>query len=98
MIMGNLPKAIDFVMGSGGLDPALAAAAFATPSPGQDRMKRQLDLVLEINIGLWPESQQLGNLGRHFIEQIGLDKGSDGWREWRASPGQAHRHPEGFPT
>jgi hypothetical protein len=61
-------------------------------------MKRELDLVLEIDIGVWQESPQLVKIGRHFLEKIGLDKRSDGWREWRASPGQDHLHPEAFPT
>jgi hypothetical protein len=92
------PKAIDYGSGSGRLDQALSAAAFATPDPGQGRMKRQLDLVLEIDIGVRQERQQLGNIGRHCSEPTGLAKRHDGWREWRASPGQDHLHPEAFPT
>ena len=92
------PKAIDLIIGSGRLDQALSAAPFATPDAGQGRMKYQLDLVLEIDIGVGQEGQQLVNIGWHFIEKIGLDKRSNGWREWRASPSQDHLHPEAFPT
>jgi hypothetical protein len=49
--------AIDLVVGAGRLDQALPAPAFATPDAGEGGMERQLDLVLEIDIGVRQKAQ-----------------------------------------
>jgi hypothetical protein len=61
-------------------------------------MKRQLDLILEIEIGAWQEQQKFCQVGRYFLQEIGIYKSGNGWRGWRTSPGQDHLHPEAFPT
>ena len=50
-------------------------------------MKRHVDFILEIDIGVGQEVQQYFEVWRHVLEQIGLDKGSHGWRGGRAGPG-----------
>ena len=37
-------------------------------------MEGELDLVLEIDIGVWEEGQELFHIGRHVSEQIGFDQ------------------------
>ena|SRR5215831_7865433 len=91
-------EAINFVVGPGRLDEALPASAFTTPDAGQGRMERELDLILEIEIGAWQEAQQFFKVWWHFSEEVGLDQRGHGWRGWRASPGQHHLHPQAFPT
>jgi hypothetical protein len=61
-------------------------------------MKRKLDLSLEIEIGAWQERQQFFQVGRDFLQEIGIDKSGNGWRRRCASPGQDHLHPEACPT
>ena len=92
------PEAIHLVVGSGRLDEALPASAFAAPHAGEGRMERDLDLVLERDIGTGQEVGQLVHIGWHFSEQVRLDQRRDGWRGGRASPGQDHLHPQAFPT
>jgi hypothetical protein len=92
------PKAIDLVIGTGGLDQALATAALAAPDARQRRMERELDLVLEIDIGVRQQAQQLVNVGRHVLQQLRFDKRGHGWRGRRTGPGQDHLHPQAFPT
>ena len=46
----NEPEAIDLVVGPRRFDQALATPTFATPHARQRGMKRELDLVLEIDI------------------------------------------------
>ena len=91
-------EAIDLVVGARGLDQPLPATAFPAPDPCKSGMKRKLDLILEIEIGVWQEGPQFFHIWRYFLQEIGLDKGGNGWRGWRASPGQDHLHPEAFPT
>lgn len=94
----NEPEAIDLVVGPGGLDQPLPTAAFATPHAGQGGMERELDFILQIHIGTGEERQEFVQIWRHFSEEVGLDKGGDGWRSRRASPSQDHLHPQAFPT
>jgi hypothetical protein len=56
-------------------------------------MEGELDLVLEIDIGVWEEGQGLFHIGRHVIEQIGFDKCRQGWRGRCAGSSQYHLHP-----
>src|SRR5262245_6712649 len=51
-------EAIDLVVGAGGLDQPLPATAFPAPDPRERGMKRILDLILEIEIGVRQEGQQ----------------------------------------
>jgi hypothetical protein len=92
------PEAIDFVVGSRSLYQALAPAAFATPDAGAGGMERKLDLILERELRTGQQVEQVVEVGRHFSEQVRLDKRSDGWRGRCASPGQDHLHPQAFPT
>jgi hypothetical protein len=50
---GDEPAAIDVVVGSWGFDQALPAAASATPDAREGGMKRQVDFILERDIGVW---------------------------------------------
>ena len=61
-------------------------------------MKRILEFILEIDIGVRQEAQHLRNVGRHVLQEIGIDQSGHGWRRRRARPGQDHLHPEAFPT
>jgi hypothetical protein len=61
-------------------------------------MERELDLILEIELRTGQKVEQVVEVRRHFSEQVRLDKRGDGWRCWRASPGQDHLHPEALPT
>jgi hypothetical protein len=61
-------------------------------------MKGELDLVLERDISVWEQGQEICHIGRHGIEQLGIDKCSHGWRGRCAGPRQYHLHPEAFPT
>ena len=92
------PEAIDLIVSARGFHQALSPSAFATPHPGQGRVERELDLILEIDIGVRQEVDQLVNIRRHCSEQVSLAQRRDGWRGGRASPGQDHLHPEAFPT
>ena len=61
-------------------------------------MERELDLILEIEIRTGQKGQQIVEVWRHFSEEVRLNERSDGWRGWRASPGQDYLHPQTFPT
>ena len=61
-------------------------------------MEGELDLILERDIGVRQEAQPLLDIGRHFLQEIGVHQGSHGWRGRRTSPSQDHRHPQAFPT
>src|ERR671932_216816 len=50
-------EAIALVVGTGGLDQPLPAPTFPAPNPREGRMKRKLNLILEIEIGAWQERQ-----------------------------------------
>ena len=80
------------------LDEALATAAFAAPAPRQGGMAGELQLILERASGVRQEAPQLGNGGRHCLQEIGVHQGSHGWRGRRTSPSQDHLHPQAFPT
>ena len=56
-------------------------------------MEGELDLVLEIDIGVWEEGQGLFHIGRHVIKQIGFDKCRQGGRGRCAGSSQYHLHP-----
>src|SRR4029450_2919593 len=92
------PEAIELVVRARRLDEALATATLAAPDPRQGGMEGELDLILEIDISLRQEAQQLGNVGRPFLQEIGVHKSGHGWRGRRASPSQDHLHPQAFPT
>ena len=80
-------EAIDFVVGPWSFDEALSASAFATPDAREGWMKGQMDFILEIDIGVGQEGPQGFQVWRHFLEHIGLDQRSHGWRSGRAGPG-----------
>jgi hypothetical protein len=61
-------------------------------------VERELDLILEIDIGVRQEVPQFVNIGRHFIQAVSFDQRGEGWRSGRASPGQDHLPPEACPT
>lgn len=91
-------EAIDLVVGAGGLDQPLPATAFPAPDPRERGMERKPDFILEIEIGVRQEGPQFFQVGRHVLQEIGLDKSGNGWRRRRAGPSQDHLHPEAFPT
>jgi hypothetical protein len=91
-------EAIDLVVGARGLDQLLPATALPAPDPRKRGLKRQLDLILELEIGVWQEGPPCFHVWRYCLQEIGLDKGGNGWRGWRASPGHDHLHPEACPT
>ena len=49
-------------------------------------MKRKLDRILEIKIGVRQEGPQGFQVWRHFLQEIGIDKSGNGWRRRRAGP------------
>ena len=61
-------------------------------------MKRKLDRILEIKIGVRQEGPQGFQVWRHFLQEIGVQQGSHGWRGRRTRPSQDHLHPQAFPT
>ena len=91
-------KTIELVVGARGLDQPLPATTFPTPDPRKSRMKRNLDLILEIDLGVRQERLQCFHVWRYVLQEIGLDQGGNGGRGWRTSPGPEHLHPEAFPT
>ena len=91
-------EAVDLVVGAGGLDQPLPATAFPTPDPRERGMECKPDFILEIEIGVRQEGPQFCHVGRHVLQEIGLDKSGNGWRRRRAGPGQDHLHPQAFPT
>jgi hypothetical protein len=92
------PEAIDCVVGPWGFDQTLPAAAFATPDAREGGMQRQMDCILERNIGMWPEVQESCKVWRHVLKQSGLDTRGHGGRGGRAGPSPYHLHPQAFPT
>lgn len=90
-------EAIDLVIGAGGLHQSLPTTAFPAPDPREGGMKRILDLILEIEVGVRQEGQQFCHVWRHFLQEIGIDKSGHGWRRRRAGPGQDYLHPQAFP-
>jgi hypothetical protein len=44
------------------------------------------------------EAQQLVNVGRHVLQEIGIHQSGHGWRSRRTGPSQDHLHPQAFPT
>jgi hypothetical protein len=71
-------KAVDLAVVSRSLDEALSASPFATPDAREGRVKGKLDLILEVEVGSWQESQQVRKMGGKLIPQIGLDQLFDG--------------------
>ena len=92
------PEAIDLVVGPRCFDQALATPTFAAPHARQRGMERELDLVLEIDIGTRQKRQQRGQVWWHVLQEVRFDKSGNGWRCWRASPSQDYLHPQAFPT
>src|SRR5215510_4558583 len=91
-------KAINLVVSARGLDQPLPAPAFPAPDPREGRMKRKLDLILEIEIGVRQEGPQFFQVWRHCLQEIGIHKSGNGWRRRRAGPGQDYLYPQTFPT
>jgi len=80
------PEAIDCVVGPWGFDQTLPAAAFATPDAREGGMQRQMDCILERNIGMWPEVQESCKVWRHVLKQSGLDTRGHGGRGGACRP------------
>ena len=91
-------EAVDLIVGAGSLDQPLSAPAFPAPDSREGRMKRKLNLILEIKIGARQERQQFFQVWRYFRQEIGIDESGNGWRRRRTGPGQDYLHPQTFPT
>ena len=71
-------KSIDLAVVSRGLDEALPTAPFPTPESGKGRVKGELDLILQIEVGSRQQGQQIGKVGGKLIPQISLDQAVNG--------------------
>ena len=61
-------------------------------------MERNLDLGLERDIGVRQQRQQRLHVGRHLVQQIGINHVRAGWRGGRAGPRHETLPPQAFPT
>ena len=71
-------KPIDFPVVSRGLDQALPASPFEAPDPRKRRVKSELHLILQIQVGLRQEGKQGSKIGGKLSLQISLDQRLDG--------------------
>ena len=71
-------KPIDFPVVSRSLDQALPAPSFEAPDPRECRVKGELHLILQIQVGLWQEGKQSSKIGGKLIQEISLDQRLDG--------------------
>jgi hypothetical protein len=55
------------------LDQALPTSTFMRPDTGERRVKGNLDLILQIQVGLRQNSQQSRQVGGKLIPQISLN-------------------------
>ena len=65
-------KAVDLAVIARCLDQALPTSAEALPDTGERRVKGNLDLILQIQVGLRQQSQQSHQAGGKLIQQISL--------------------------
>jgi hypothetical protein len=67
---------------AGRLDPALPSPAGTRPDPGQGRVQGDLDLVLEVQVGMFEQVQQPGQVGGDQLVGQGWigDQPAGGWR------------------
>ncbi len=70
-------KAIHLAVVSRGLDQALPASPFEAPEPRERRVKGELHLILQIEIGLRQEGKQNGKIDRKLSLQISLNQRLD---------------------
>src|SRR6266851_5012143 len=66
-------KSIDFAVVSRGLDLALPASPLEAPDPRERRVKGELHLILQIQVGLRQEGEQRSKIGGKLSLQISLD-------------------------
>jgi hypothetical protein len=71
-------KPIDFPVVSRGLDQALPASPLEAPDPRERRVKGELHLILQIQVGLRQEGKQSSKIGGKLSLQISLDQRLDG--------------------
>ena len=53
---------------------ALPATPFQAPDPGEGRMKGELHLILQVEIGSREQRKPRGQVSRKLIPQIGFDQ------------------------
>ncbi len=71
-------KAVDLAVIARCLDQALPTSAFARPDTGERRVKGNLELILQIQVGLRQQSQQSWQVGGKLIPQISFHQSFDG--------------------
>ncbi len=64
--------------------------AFARPDAGQGRVMAHVDLVLDVEVGARQEGEELGDVRRDLVPQVGLDQGPgvERGQEWRGVGGE----------
>lgn len=86
-------KTMHLLVVARGLDPPLAVAAFSAPDAGQRRMQVELDLILQIEIGPGQKAQEVTDIRRHLIQQVGCNQLLNGRRLRRCGRLQQSLHP-----
>jgi hypothetical protein len=71
-------KPIDFPVVSRGLDQALPASPLEAPDPRECRVKGELHLILQREVGLRQEGKQRSQIGGKLSLQVSLDQRLDG--------------------
>src|SRR5512142_2134967 len=63
-------KAVDLTVISRCLDQTLPAPSFPRPDARESRVKGHLDLILQVEVSMWQDSQQIGQISRKLIPQV----------------------------
>jgi len=72
------PKAVHFAVVAWGLDQTLPTPPLETPDACERRMKGELHLTLQVEVGVWQSPEELWHIGRKLTPQISLDQVLDG--------------------
>src|SRR5712691_7348422 len=67
------PKAVHFAVVAWGLDQTLPTPPLETPDACERRMKGELHLILQVEVGVWQSPEELWHIGRKLTPQISLD-------------------------
>lgn len=67
-------EAMDLLIVARCFNPSLSGMALAAPDPRQRRMQVELDLVLQVEISLGQKRQEVTDIRRNLIQQVGRNQ------------------------
>lgn len=67
-------EAMDLLVVARRFDPSLSSMALAAPDPRQCWMQVELDLILQVEIGLGQKRQEVTDIRRNLIQQVGRNQ------------------------